>query len=341
MKTSSKTMIKQKLRNTGFKSVSNYISDIVNWYFSQVYTRWEGPGVIPYYCDPVQVGYFASEPSAIARGDEGSLFKLFVTMAMYQARRNTVIMAQQRAMDTKIVDMFTSLRRLQRLQGQSKCQCLRKMEFFDRDCSVQKRLGVVTCGHHPLWSCHIKETSKIMLRMGDMGKFPTSAWFHCWKDGQFKKEYNRILNEEINPRLRAVMLVKYFSKAHRVGQKLATMFVSALSVPALAPGLTPWFPAVDGSDLVVVDTNVAQVVDLLRKGLGAQTYEARSNWVRKQARRIDLHKYSSSYLPQYSPRIIQQAIYHFRSKSNRVAMGNLCSGSKMCRRCLKTLCPMS
>ena len=39
----------------------------------------------------------------------------------------------------------------------------------------------------------------------------------------------------------------------RVGRKLATMFVSALSTPALAPGLTPWFPDIDGNELVVVD----------------------------------------------------------------------------------------
>ena len=102
----------------------------------------------------------------------------------------------------------------------------------------------------------MKEATVVFNRMGDMGKLPTSAWLRLWKDGSVRDMLAYVCREEPSPTKRATLLVERFSRVHRVGRKLATMFVSALSTPALAPGLTPWFPMVDGNDLVVIDTNV-------------------------------------------------------------------------------------
>jgi hypothetical protein len=135
--------------------------------------------------------------------------------------------------------------------------------------------------------------------------------------------------------------VERFARVHRVGRKLATMFVSALSTPALAPGLTPWFPGVDGNDLVVVDTNVARAVDALREPGAAKTYDARERWVREQAARLDLREFRPD-LPSYSPRLVQQALYAFCAKSNRVARADACSGrAAPCAGCAPALCPFA
>ncbi|MBI2570904.1 MAG: hypothetical protein HYV63_28200 [Candidatus Schekmanbacteria bacterium] len=53
--------------------------------------------------------------------------------------------------------------------------------------------------------------------------------------------------EEGTPTKRAELPVDRVARIHRVGRKLATLLVSALATPALAPGLTPWFPAVDAT----------------------------------------------------------------------------------------------
>src|SRR4051812_2186662 len=177
--------------------------------------------------------------------------------------------------------------------------------------------------------------------MGDMGKLPTSAWLRLWKDGGVRKVLADVCREEASPRERAALLVELFARVHRVGRKLATLFVSALSTPALAPGLTPWFPDIDGNDLVVVDTNVARAVDALRDPGAPRTYDSRERWVREQAARIDLRILQPN-LPAYSPRLVQEALYAFCSKSNRVARGDPCAGrGTPCAACAPTLCPFA
>ena len=176
-------------------------------------------------------------------------------------------------------------------------------------------------------------------RMGDMGKLPTSAWLRLWQQGGCSTILSEICDQEPSPTRRAQFLVERFAQVHRVGRKLSTMFVSALSTPALAPGLSPWFPLVDGNDLVVVDTNVARAVDILSGPGTAKTYQARETWIRNQAARIDLREYLPD-LPRYSPRLIQQALYGFCSKSNRVAGVDACvARTAPCDGCAPTLCP--
>jgi hypothetical protein len=150
-----------------------------------------------------------------------------------------------------------------------------------------------------------------------------------------------VRREEASPTKRAALLVTRFARVHRVGHKLATMFVSALSTPALAPGITPWFPDIDGNELVVVDTNVARAVDALREPGAPRTYEARERWVREQAAQIDLREFRPD-LPSYSPRLVQQALYAFCSKSNRVARRDTCAErTTSCTGCSPTLCPFA
>jgi hypothetical protein len=311
----------------------------VKWYFALVYGQVEGPGVLPFYCDPTKVGRFAVRPEELSSGAEAPLFRLLVATAMYQARRDVLIMAQQRSMSVRSARALTVLRTVKQSIEQNRCSKLASADAFDQGCDVKKMGNTVDCGCCSGISCHVKDATVAFNRMGDMGKLPTSAWLHLWRYGGLGDVLCKVLQKEKHPARRAVLMVDRIARVHRVGKKLATMFVSALSTPALAPGLTPWFPDVDGNELVVVDTNVARAVDALRAPNAPRTYEARARWVREQAVKIDLRQFHSG-VPSYSPRLVQQAFYAFGSKSNRVARADECSGRDVpCVNCVPALCP--
>lgn len=312
----------------------------LDWYFGRVYGRLEGPGTLPFYCDPERVGHFAVKPSALAAGETTALFRLFIGLAMFQARRDVVIMRQQAAMPRDRAWYLLSPSVISRLAQRSHCDLFDSAQRFDAGCRVQKRGTSVDCTYRPGAPCHVKDATVLLNRMGDMGKLPTSAWLHAWKGGRLKQTLKRVISDESDAQARAAMLVAHFAQVHRVGVKLATMFVSALSTPALAPGLTPWFPEIDGNALVVVDTNVARAVDQLRGQGGSQTYESRAGWLRDYARQLDLRIFRKD-VPSYSPRLVQQALYAFGSKSNRQARGDDCASAAACPECVPALCPFT
>ena len=309
------------------------------WYFSTVFGCGEGPGATPFYCDPAKVGSFAIRPDELSRGGDAALFRFFVTLSMYQALRDVVIMRQQRSLPRASMRVVADPGFVKRSIRKHECPALHSAEAFDEGCNVSKDGEVVDCGTCPGARCHVKDATVAFNRMGDMGKLPTSAWLRLWKGGGVREVLDDVCREEASPTKRAVLMVERFSRVHRVGRKLATMFVSALSTPALAPGLTPWFPDVDGGELVVVDTNVARAVDALRQPGAPKTYDARERWVREQAAHLDLREFRPD-LPSYSPRLVQQALYAFCSKSNRVARGDACAErATPCVGCVPMLCP--
>ena len=312
---------------------------VVKWYARNVYGVHEGPGVPPYYCDPVRVGDFAVTPSALATGDEAVLFKLFVCIAMYQALRDVVVMQRQRSLTASEVGVVASLPVLTERIAQHSCVSL-DADLFEATCDVYKKDGSVECRRMPASPCHVKDATRIFGRMGDMGKLPTSAWFRSWRFGA-RSLLAQVVRCEDNPRARAQLVANRLAEIHRVGIKLASLYVSALSVPALAPGLTPWFPTVDGDDLVVVDVHVARAVDLVTRKRVPGSYTQRAAWVRSQAEMIDLSAYDSR-LPRRSPRIVQQALYAFGSRSNRTASRDSCvARSTACADCVSKLCPFA
>lgn len=48
----------------------------------------------PFYCDSARIGAFAVKPNELAAGTDAAIFRLFVTLSMYQALRDVVIMRQ-------------------------------------------------------------------------------------------------------------------------------------------------------------------------------------------------------------------------------------------------------
>ena len=265
--------------------------------------------------------------------------RLFVTLSMYQALRDVVVMRPQRLLPRSAMRVVADAAFVKRSIGQRECPAPRSADTFEKRCDVSKRGEVVDCGRCPGVRCHVKAATLMFNRMGDMGKLPTSAWLRFWKDGGVRQVLGDVSREETSPTKRAALLVDRFARVHRVGRKLATMFVSALSTPALAPGLTPWFPNIDGNELVVVDTNVARAVDALREPGARKTYEARERWVREQAAWLDLRELRPD-LPSHAPRLVQQPLYAYCSKSNRVARGDACAERiTPCTGCVPVLCP--
>lgn len=190
---------------------------VLRWYFERVYGHSEGPGLLPFYCDPKRVGAFAVSPDELAVGSPPALFKLFVAMAMFQARRDVVIMRQQAAMATSAVQSLASVSAIRRLASQSACEQLESAASFDAGCSVYKRGAVVDCSHHPGSPCHVKDATVLLKRMGDMGKLPTSAWLHAWKDGRLPRLLAAVKGCEASPQKRAELMVERLSEIHRVG----------------------------------------------------------------------------------------------------------------------------
>ncbi|AKT42519.1 hypothetical protein [Chondromyces crocatus] len=312
------------------------VMSVVRWYFDE--GRVEG---VPFYCDATRIGAFAVEPNELTEGTDAGLFRLFVALAMYQALRDVVIMRQQRSLPRASMRVVADVATVKRSISRHACPTFASVEAFEGGCDVAKNGDDIDCGTCPGAACHVKDATRAFNRMGDMGKLPTSAWLRIWRGGGVKALLDAVRREEQSPTKRAVLLVERFAAVHRVGRKLATMFVSALSTPALAPGLTPWFPEIDGNELVVVDTNVARAVDALCAPGGVKTYDARERWVLEQASRLDLRAFGSD-LPAYSPRLLQEALYAFCSKSNRVARGDACAGrGAPCAACAPTLCPFA
>ncbi len=313
---------------------------VVRWYFDRVYGTREGGAVKPYYVDPQLVGHFAVRSGELREGRDEALFRLFVAMAMFQARRDVLILEQQRRTSASAVSRLACLRTVQRCITRSACPHLRDAASLRAGCDVGKASGEVDCASRPGAACHVKEATRTFNRMGDLGKLPSSAWLLVWREEGIGRLLRAVLQAERNPTARAAMLVDRLSQVHRVGRKLATMFVSALTTPALASGLTPWHPDVNGHELVVIDTNVARAVDTLHSR-ARRTYDARARWIAAQARAIDLRVYRED-LPAYSPRLVQQALYRFCSKSNRVAWGSACATTGgACSECAPTLCPFA
>jgi len=305
---------------------------ILTWYFTKVYGCHEGPGITPFYCDANRVGRFAVPPEQLAAGEPAAIFQLFVGLAMYQARRDVLIMEQQRSSTKREATALLSVDHLGRCATKSRCPSLREPATFVATCSVRKHAGQIHCDH-PYQPCPVREASHWYQRLGDHGKLPMSAYFIFGRPGVLPQMLSEVTASTVDPATRAELLVQRFAQVHRVGRKLATLFVSALSTPALAPGMTPWFPAIDGNALVVVDTHAGRLINQLRHGRGAKTYAAQADWLRFRAANIDLRDYSPG-LPAHSPRLVQQALYAFGSSSNREAWGLPCGDE-----CVRGLCP--
>lgn len=66
----------------------------------------------------------------------------------------------------------------------------------------------------------------------------------------------------------------------------------------------------DGSNLVIIDTDVSRVVELLRESRIAATHATRPGWIREHARALDRQEFDAD-LAVFSPRLVKKALNAF------------------------------
>lgn len=323
------------------ETILSQLERIVEWYFVTIYGKIEGRAVLPWYCDPAKVGYMAVDPHELAQEPSAdTLFKLFVTMTMFQGYRDVVIFQRQRAMTVVQAENFTNLNLLAQAIDEHPCQAMFDADTLLNHCDVHLTARRIDCLRYPKLACPVKQASEQYHRMGDMGKLPISALLYHQQTGLFGKQLKGIIGTR-DQRRRAPLALASIRKVYRVGPKLANMWLSALSTPSLAPGLSPLFPAINGEQLVVIDTNVSQAIQLLTRSTVRASYQSQATWLHRHAKTIDLTSFATD-LPSYSPRMLQQTLYWFRSRSNRQAIGDPCSREPgNCRNCAPRLCPFA
>lgn len=362
---------------------------IVRWYNRFVYRKLEGPDTVPFYCDRGRVGHFAVSSEALALGDDAAIWQVFVLLMLFQSRRDVDVFAIARSMAKRDVLAITALPgRLSQLVAHP-CQHLQGAPAFDSGCDVlRSSAGRYSCNTLPHVPCVVKSTAGAIGRMAKLGKLPVSAALHLRDDARHdlplasgpmasaRTYAARGRDGTVTPTIslnavaaraerchldiaaRTVAVVAALQEIFHVGEKLATMFVSQLATPALAPDATPWFPLLDGNHLLVLDANVTRLVRQLaltsrgRRSRERTAYSANvspsrvprfafgsyaetAQWLYVQAARLDVGRLLDIPVAR-SPRMVQQAMYWYGSRSNRVAYGLGCDAQT----CVPGLCPM-
>jgi hypothetical protein len=319
---------------------------IVGWYLRLYFGSPEDTGTPSMYCDPARVGAFAIERRALREGRSRALFRLLVVTAMFQRRQDRQILDILRGVSPDDAAALTDSGRLLDLAKGSRCAYGRSTQALHGSCDLTKDgSGRGCCEARPKMACYLKRHTEILGRYGHFGKMPTSAALVLKEGGA--RDLNALRREVYRgarTRLaRARALEERLTAIWGVGQKIACMYLSALTNPDLSRGMTPWARGLDWTHFVVVDSNV----DLFLAAVGYRGgagYDERRAFLQALAARIDLRRFSGR-LRRYNPRLVQQALYLFMSAANRRASTRDCmhEGGRACRGCpksLKALCPV-
>jgi len=298
--------------------------------------------------DKKKVGDFAVRRQDFRAGKSTALFKVLVTCAMFQRLRDLQVMRILREMPLDVAREVSSSGRLVRLAGESACPHLASNSALLEGCDLGKDqlTGLGTCRAGTDLACHLKRHTVHLKRYGHFGKVPTSAALAIVEEGPggLRGLYRRVLRESSSPLEVATTLESLLSRSWRVNQKIACMFLSVVTNPALGPGKAPWSEGVDWNHFVVVDSNV----DLFLEAVGYRgpgTYDARRSFLQMLAQRVDLAAMRPG-LASYNARLVQQAMYLFMSASNRRLLEEDCShlGEQACAKCpgpVRVLCTCS
>lgn len=299
------------------------------------------------FCDPERVGHFALDPRLLAAGEPRTLFRLWFVITMFQRRQDVQIMRILRGISATDARELATSSRLLRLVDGSPCDHLKTARRLVERCDLAKdgRTKLGCCEANPDIACHLKRHTVLLKRYGHFGKVPTSLALVLREASarHLAELRTRILRDVPTPEERALALEAALSRAWRVSQKIAAMFLSAVANPELSDVPAAWADGVDWSHFVVIDSNV----DLFLASIGYRgtgTYDARRAFVQALSRKIDLHQVDAR-LSSYNPRVVQQALYLFMSAANRGAATRDCSrgGPAVCRACPKVVsrrCPV-
>lgn len=297
------------------------------------------------FCDRQRVGRFAVAARALAAGEPAALFRILVATSLFQRRQDLQVQRILTAISGRDVRALTNRAELVTLARASECAALHTVRALHEDCDLTKEAGKGTCSRNPAVACHLKRHTELLKRYGHFGKVPTSAALSLREDGgeTLSGLYRRALTTAQDPRARALFLEAQISKIWWVHEKLAAMFLSAVTNRDLSLGLAPWAEGIDTTYFVVIDSNV----DLFLAAIlyrGPRSYAGRRAFIQRVAEEIDLSTLRPGLAP-YNPRLVQQAMYLFMSRTNRRASMRDCShrapaSCTACPRTLTTRCPL-
>ena len=319
----------------------------VNWYLNTHYGHVFDPGMRPMFYDSSRVGRMAVRAEELRAGTPAALFRLLITVAMFQRQRDEQVMRILRSLDRGTAREISTPGRLLRLSKESSCDALQSHTMLLGSCDLRKdpETKKGTCSRAPEAPCHLKRHTEALRRYGHFGKVPTSAALALAEGGSggLRGLYRRALHETSSPSEAAVYLEGALSRSWRVSQKIACMFLSLVSNPDLGDDCAPWSDGVDWNHFVVIDSNTDLFLECIGFP-GPWTYDARRSFVQALARRVDLRD-SRPALQPYNARLVQQAMYLFMSASNRRALDSDCShkGHTLCLACpspLRSVCPV-
>lgn len=320
---------------------------VVRWYLDHHFRSPADPGVVEMFCEPSRVGAFAVDRRALRAGDGRALFRLLVATAMFQRRQDVQILRILRGMEREAAWGLSDAERLLALVDKGGCAHMRSTRALAEECDLDKhpltRLGC--CRANPGIACHLKRHTVLLKRYGHFGKMPTSVALMIRESGVADLSALRrlVMMRARDPLERAEQLERELSRAWRVNQKIASMFLSMVTNPDLSRGMAPWSRGLDWTYYVVVDSNV----DLFLGAIGyrgGSSYDARRGFIRELARGIDLTRFDATLRP-YNPRLVQQAMYLFMSTANRRAAEADCmhGAPATCARCprpVRSRCPV-
>jgi len=310
---------------------------VVRWYLRLFFGTHHDPGVTARFCEPEVVGLWAIDAAQLRAGDPDALFRLLIATAMFQRRQDQQILRILRGTPSFAIQDLTDARGLLIAAAACGCPALETNDALLASCDLTKhattKLGV--CTLRPETQCRPKEHTVWLRRYGHFGKVPTSAALMLRETGagDLRGLYERVLREHRTRAARSVALELELSRAWRINQKIASMFLSGISNPDLARGLAPWTDGLDWRRFVVIDSNV----DLFLASIGYRgpaSYDARRDFVRELAGGIDLRS-EGARTHADNPRLVQQAMFVFMSAANRRASPNDCMHVRppLCAQC--------
>lgn len=311
---------------------------VVGWYLQRSHLPGYDNGFLPMFCDRERVGPFAVRKVDALAGRPAALFKMLVATAMFQAQRDVQVQRILTEMPAADACLLSSKKRLLVRAQETGCSQLSSNSALLSGCDLGK--DPVTkkgfCSRHPRRACHLKQDTEVLRRYGNFGKMPTSIALVLRETGakDLRDLRRRVLLRTEGPRQAALELEAELCRAWRVDKKLANMFLSAISNPDLCGGTAPWSEGIDWTWFVVIDRNVDRFLEGVGY-LGPWTYEARRRFLLALARKIDLRGPGHKPQNRYNPRLMQQALYAFMSRSNRRAnLADCChEGEQVCRQC--------
>lgn len=313
---------------------------ITEWYILSYYLTPKDVGVAAMFCRSDRVGHFAIDRTALSAGSPDALFRLLVTMTMFQRRSDLQIMRVLRAISHRDALELTDAARLLSLADEG-CAFARTLDLLLKQCDLGKSLETKRgiCDQEPSSTCYLKRHTQLLKRYGHFGKMPTSTalMLRAQEVADLPSLRARIWAQTADPHVRALALERAISGAWRISDKIAAMYLSALTNRDLSGELAPWAGGVDTDYFVVIDSNVDLFLKATDYG-GPMTYRGRRTFIQALASRIPLDDLHPG-VGRYNPRLVQQALYMFMSKSNRRANAADCchDAPASCERCPRTL----